>query len=201
MQIYKLSGNDNLPECAGKTKSDEEALSWFHPLLGKPLPSISEWVPTTLVPSSSEASKNKNWTYSSMLTSTPLFFLSSSSVELLNPFLNGQIDLYPVTFEDDLSQKYFMLKVNNELPAESLDREHSIGDPVKYGPKANLGLLSPIYNWKFREELVKGHDIFTLPDSNTTIYVSSRFKDAVLESGLTGFCFKHEYIDENPILT
>jgi hypothetical protein len=53
----------------------------------------------------------------------------------------------------------------------------------------------------FRQEEIGGADMFTLPDSSTTIYVSDKFKARVIDAGLKGFCFKTHFWDDNPFIS
>ena len=54
-----------------------------------------------------------------------------------------------------------------------------------------------IETWVFDESKLENIDLFVLPDSKTSIYVSEEFKRRVVEAGLKGFGFKTEFWDEN----
>ncbi|TCS34398.1 imm11 family protein [Reinekea marinisedimentorum] len=200
MAIYELSWNQKYAECGGISRADKRALRWFHPALGDPLPPLNDWqVPT--VAQYLEGLHKTPTPYGDLVSNGGNVLLSGRAVGLLKSFLDGITILYPVIVEEVPDEEYFLLSLRNELPFEALDRYQSTGSPVRHGVRANQGFLAPIHNWVFNEEFVSGQHLFSLPDRETTYYVSERFKDAVVEAGLTGFCFKNEFYDENLILT
>jgi len=202
LQIYKLNSNEKYAEYGGKGDGDQRAVRWFDPLLGDPLPGVDNWSPPSLLQYLGDGKKKRALkTIGDFPGGSANSFIKKEAAERLSSFLDKTADLYPVNLMDDLDNEYFLVHIKNELPFDSLMRNVSIGKPVKYGPKANQGYFSPLEKWVFDDSYLVGQDIFVLPDSAYTIYVSERFKDAVIDAGLKGFVFQQEFWDENPIIT
>lgn len=131
------------------------------------------------------------------LLSPPIF--SERTVQKLGEFLDGNdVELLPL--HTIKNKKYYAVNVLKVLDCIDGDRSE-----VK---RFRSGEIMKYKKYAFKEDQVKGQDIFKLVDHeekkifSTQIFVSDRFRDKVKESGLTGFDFikvwdSNEY-DMNP---
>ncbi|HEY8025828.1 MAG TPA: DUF1629 domain-containing protein, partial [Burkholderiaceae bacterium] len=111
--------------------------------------------------------------------------ISHRAVNALNDIFERDANLYPVRLADS-SDLYYMVVAKHLI--DCLDRRNSRGHIQEFGTKA--GLFTSLADWVFDEGALGEHDIFFLPDSATTLYVTERFKQRVVEAGLKGFCFR-----------
>ena len=120
--------------------------------------------------------------------------VSERAAEALSDIWDRHVRLHPVRLEDQPDEKFYMVVVKTTL--DCLDRHKSTGPLQKYGPTPDM--FATVETWVFDETIVGDNDLFVLPDSATTIYVSEHFKERVSEAELKGFCLKTEFWETDP---
>ncbi|MFC4321422.1 imm11 family protein [Litchfieldia salsa] len=116
------------------------------------------------------------------LLAPPVF--SDKAVQELEDVLGDMVEVLPISKE---SEKYYAINVINVL--DCIDGEKA---EVK---RFRSGLIMKYKKYAFKEECLEGQDIFKVVDHEekklikTQVFVSDKFKDKVIESGLKGFDF------------
>ena len=191
---YRWSGAENGAEYTGNSERDNRKMCWYDTVLGDPLPMLSEWVSPSLTQYRGGNGKRKPRPLCDSPSSASINLISQRAAEVLSDIWDRHATLYPVTLDDADDQKYYMVVVDTLL--DCLDREKSSGPLQKYGPTPDM--FASIYEWVFDEECIGDNDLFTTPDSKTSIFTSDRFRACVSDAGLKGFCFRKSFWDENP---
>lgn len=196
--IYEWwAGSGKYAGYLGATDEDERKVNWCIPSLGDPLPPLAEWQPPHLEQYLGEKGKRKPRPIGDSPSSGAVQLISQRAVDALRDIWDRHALLYPVILADAPEQPYFMVVAQTVL--DCLDREKSVGKTQKYGPTPDL--FAVIHNWVFDEACVGDADVFRLPDSNTSIYVSERFKERVVAAKLKGFQLKTEFWEEKPFVS
>ena len=197
MTIFKWSGSDLFADYLGSSDHDERALCWYDPIMGDPLPSVLDWSPPHLTQYLGEGRKlRKPRPIGDAPSSGMSALISQRAADDLRDIWDRHALLYPVVL-DGASEPYYMVVVQTVVDA--LDRERSAGKLQKYGPTPEL--FAVIHEWVFREEDLGDAELFRLPDSKTTMYVTEAFKDRVVKAKLKGFCFKRSFWEEDPFIS
>lgn len=192
IQIYDWTGADEIADYSGKSSADEEKICWHDSLMGVPLVSLVDWDPPILEQYLGGITKKRKPIGDSP-ASGPVNIISQRAADALSDIWDQHALLYPVILDDDRNNKYYMVVVQTVL--DCLDREKSTGTKQKYSSTPNL--FASIHTWSFFNDCIGDTDLFVLPDSNVTSYVSERFKQRVIKAGLKGFCLKKEFWEEN----
>lgn len=181
------------------SEDDEERMQWYDPLMGVPLPtSMNEWEPPLLEQYLGDGKKKrKPGVIDDSPSSGVVHLVSGKAANALSDIFEKHAKLYPVKLKDAPNEDFYMVVVTTEI--DCLDRENSAGKKSGYEKKPEY--FSTIETWVFDESKLEGVDLFVLPDSKTTCYVSEQFKQRVLDSGLKGFGFVKEFWDEEPLIS
>lgn len=181
------------------SESDDEKMQWYDPLMGVPLPaSTDDWGPPLLEQYLGDGKKKrKPRPIGDSPSSGAVHLVSQKAANALSDIFEKHAKLYPVKLRDAPNEEFFMVVVTTEI--DCLDRESSTGKKSGYEKKPEY--FSTIETWVFDESKLEGVDLFVLPDSNTTCYVSEGFKQRVIDSGLKGFEFRKEFWDEDPFIS
>lgn len=195
IQIYDWTGADETAGYLGKSTTDQEKICWYDSLMGVSLVSLEKWEPPVLEQYLGDNPKKRKRLkpIGDSPASGPVNIISERAAIALRDIWDRHALLYPVILDDDSDNNYYMVVVQTVL--DCLDREKSTGSKQKYGPTPDL--FASVHTWVFFEECIGDADLFVLPDSNTTSYVSERFRQRVIESGLKGFCLKKEFWEED----
>jgi len=184
MAIYEWS-NTNLAYAGylGISEEDEEKMQWYDELMGVPLVSLEEWTPPILEQYLGDGKKKRKLGIVGDSPSSGMIkLISERAAKALSDIFEKHALLYPVVLKDVPNEKFYMVVVKTIIE-NALDRD------------------ARIEKWTFNEENLNDIDMFSLPDSKTSIYVSEEFKTRVVEAELTGFGFKTEFWDENPFIS
>lgn len=159
---------------------------------------LREWSPPTVVQYlGDDRKKRKPAPIGDAPSSSQLNMVSQAGASALADIFARHAKLYPVILDDASDAPYFMVIPTTEI--DCIDREQSTGKLAKYGP--NPHMFAVVEEWVFRENEIGEADMFVLPDSPTTTYVSERFKQRVIEAGLKGFCLKRYFWEEDPFIS
>ena len=188
-------------EYGGKTEEDEAAISWDSPILGTPLPPLSQWKTPTLVQYIGDRRIRKPRIIADAVSTGGIHLISQKAADALHDIWDKHATLYPVLLEDKPEEPYYMVVMHTVI--DCLEREQSIGskalDETERGQK---GYFDTVTEWVMREEEIGDNELFVLPDSDTEIYTTEAFKQRVLQAGLTGFGFaKTRYFDDEPFIS
>lgn len=194
MTIYLWSGAEGCADYVGKTENDHWKLNWDDALHGIPLANLDQWKAPTLTQHRGENGRRALRRVTDSSSSASSLIISDVAAQGLQAYWDRHATLYPVTLEDVSSRTFYLVVVTTEL--DCLVRTASVGKPQKYGPTPDL--YAYVEKWQFDEQCIGDNDIFTIPDSKTTIYVTERFKQSVSDAGLKGFCLRGEYWDPEP---
>ncbi len=198
--IYKWS-NPSMKQAGyvGKTDTYERMMYWYDNVTGYPLPSLEKWEKPILTQYLGEdGKKRKPCIVTDVVSAALVHLISEKAKNTLADIWEKHVTLYPVIL-DDSDELYYMVVVHTVI--DCIDREKSEGRIQKYGKNKGKGYFSVINNWVFREEEIGDNYLFVLPDDETNIYVTEKFKQRVIESGLTGFGLKKEFWDEDPFIS
>ncbi|AOE49525.1 imm11 family protein [Kangiella sediminilitoris] len=181
------------------SESDDERMQWYDPLMGVPLPaSMEDWKPPLLEQYLGDGKKKrKPGIIGDSPSSGVVHLVSEKAANALSDIFEKHAKLYPVKLKDAPNENFYMVVVTTEI--DCLDRDKSTGKRTGYEIRPEY--FSSIHTWVFDESKLEGVDLFVLPDSKTTCYVSDRFKQRVIDAGLKGFGFEKEFWDEDPIIT
>ena len=187
-------------EYEGKTEEDEAAISWYSPILGTPLPPLSQWKTPTLVQYIGDRRIRKPRIIADAVSTGGIHLISQKAADALHDIWDKHATLYPVLLEDKHEEPYYMV-VHTVI--DCLDREKSIGSKaLEETERGQKGYFDLVDEWVMREEEIGDNELFVLPDSNTEIYTTEAFKQRVLQAGLTGFGFaKTRYFDDEPFIS
>ena len=188
-------------EYGGKTEEDEAAISWDSPILGTPLPPLSQWKTPTLVQYIGDRRIRKPRIIADAVSTGGIHLISQKAADALHDIWDKHATLYPVLLEDKPEEPYYMVVVHTVI--DCLDREKSIGSKaLEETERGQKGYFDSLGEWVMREEEIGDNELFVLPDSNTEIYTTEAFKQRVLQAGLTGFGFaKTRYFDDEPFIS
>ena len=179
----------------GKTEEDAEAIRWYSPILGKPLPPLSQWKTPTLVQYIGDRRIRKPRIIADAVSTAGTHLISQKAADALHDIWDKHATLYPVLLEDKPEEPYYMVVVHTLI--DCLDREKSIGSKaLEETERGQKGYFDLVDEWVMREEEIGDNELFVLPDSNTEIYTTEAFKQRVLQAGLTGFCFVRYFDDD-----
>ncbi|MBV7434678.1 hypothetical protein KRX19_06510 [Cardiobacteriaceae bacterium TAE3-ERU3] len=197
--IYKwMNADSRYAQYDGKEEVDDTAITWMSPVLGDPLPPLSQWrTPTLTQYIGDNSSKSSKIIADCVRGLSP--YINQKSVDALADIWDKHATLYPVILDDRPNEPYYMVVVNTVI--DCIDREASIGNIDKNTLHGKKGYFSGITQWVFREDEIGDNDIFVLPDDPSTNYVTERFKQRVIEAELTGFGFVTEQFDDNPFVS
>ena len=187
-------------EYGGKTEEDEAAISWYSPILGTPLPPLSQWKTPTLVQYIGDRRIRKPRIIADAVSTGGIHLISQKAADALHDIWDKHATLYPVLLEDKPEEPYYMVVVHTVI--DCLDREQSIGSKaLEETERGQKGYFDLVDEWVMREEEIGDNELFVLPDSNTEIYTTEAFKQRVLQAGLTGFCFVRYFDDDKPFIS
>ena len=187
-------------EYGGKTEEDEAAISWYSPILGTPLPPLSQWKTPTLVQYIGDRRIRKPRIIADAVSTGGIHLISQKAADALHDIWDKHATLYPVLLEDKPEEPYYMVVVHTLI--DCLDREQSIGSKaLEETERGQKGYFDLVDEWVMREEEIGDNELFVLPDSNTEIYTTEAFKQRVLQAGLTGFCFVRYFDDDKPFIS
>ena len=188
-------------EYGGKTEEDEAAISWDSPILGTPLPPLSQWKTPTLVQYIGDRRIRKPRIIADAVSTGGIHLISQKAADALHDIWDKHATLYPVLLEDKPEEPYYMVVMHTVI--DCLDREQSIGSKaLEETERGQKGYFDSLGEWVMREEEIGDNELFVLPDSNTAIYTTEAFKQRVLQAGLTGFGFaKTRYFDDEPFIS
>lgn len=193
MTVYEWSSSEKYADYSGVQDADCRKVRWFDPLLGDPLPPVSEWTPPRLRQYLGENGKQKLKKIGDAPVSGFAHFISQRALDVLREMWESHSEIYPVYLEDADSPFYMIVPV---LVVDALDRERSTGTRRKYsGDVRHFSLLE---TWKMKEELLEGKVIFQLPDTKSATYVTEEFRASIVRAGLKGFCLKETYWEASP---
>ena len=184
----------------GKTEEDAEAIRWYSPILGTPLPPLSQWKTPTLVQYIGDRRIRKPRIIADAVSSAGTHLISQKAADALHDIWDKHATLYPVLLEDKPEEPYYMVVVHTVI--DCLDREKSIGSKaLEETERGQKGYFDSLGEWVMREEEIGDNELFVLPDSNTAIYTTEAFKQRVLQAGLTGFGFVRYSYDDEPFIS
>ena len=187
-------------EYEGKTEEDEAAISWDSPILGTPLPPLSQWKTPTLVQYIGDRRIRKPRIIADAVSSAGIHLISQKAADALHDIWDKHATLYPVLLEDKPEEPYYMVVVHTVI--DCLDREKSIGSKaLEETERGQKGYFDLVDEWVMREEEIGDNELFVLPDKKTIIYTTEAFKQRVLQAGLTGFCFVRYFDDDKPFIS
>ena len=187
-------------EYGGKTEEDEAAISWDSPILGTPLPPLSQWKTPTLVQYIGDRRIRKPRIIADAVSTGGIHLISQKAADALHDIWDKHATLYPVLLEDKPEEPYYMVVMHTVR--DCLDREQSIGSKaLEETERGQKGYFDLVDEWVMREEEIGDNELFVLPDSNTEIYTTEAFKQRVLQAGLTGFCFVRYFDDDKPFIS
>lgn len=188
-------------EYGGKTEEDEAAISWDSPILGTPLPPLSQWKTPTLVQYIGDRRIRKPRIIADAVSTGGIHLISQKAADALHDIWDKHATLYPVLLEDKPEEPYYMVVMHTVI--DCLDREQSIGSKaLEETARGQKGYFDTVTEWVMREEEIGDNELFVLPDSDTEIYTTEAFKQRVLQAGLTGFGFaKTRYFDDEPFIS
>lgn len=194
--VYKWSNTSlKYAQYGGKNEQDKKSIRWYSPILGVPLPPLSEWEVPILTQYIGNGDKKSSRIIADCVSSSSIHLISQKAVNLLKDIWEQYATLYPVILDDKPNEYYYMVVVHNVI--DCIDREKSIGTIHEFTEKGQQGLFDGVTKWVFRENEIDNSIMFILPDSSTEIYVTEEFKQLVIENGLTGFGFmKSMFNDE-----
>ena len=185
----------------GKTEEDAEAIRWYSPILGTPLPPLSQWKTPTLVQYIGDRRIRKPRIIADAVSTGGIHLISQKAADALYDIWDKHATLYPVLLEDKPEEPYYMVVVHTVI--DCLDREQSIGHKaLEETERGQKGYFDLVDEWVMREEEIGDNELFVLPDKKTMIYTTEAFKQRVLQAGLTGFGFaKTRYFDDKPFIS
>lgn len=187
-------------EYGGKTEEDEAAISWDSPILGTPLPPLSQWKTPTLVQYIGDRRIRKPRIIADAVSTGGIHLISQKAADALHDIWDKHATLYPVLLEDKPEEPYYMVVMHTVI--DCLDREQSIGSKaLEETERGQKGYFDSLGEWVMREEEIGDNELFVLPDSNTAIYTTEAFKQQVLQADLTGFCFVRYFDDDKPFIS
>ncbi|WP_419871418.1 imm11 family protein [Candidatus Pristimantibacillus sp. PTI5] len=122
--------------------------------------------------------------------------LSKSSLSILKTYINPYVELLPIEHEYEL----FLVNVTNVI--DCVDYARSEYDVM---PSGRFGGFNSLY---FHEHCLQDEWIFKIPEKvNTSVYVTDKFRDLVIQFKLQGFEFLEvwdsdytEEIEKNKLL-
>lgn len=184
----------------GKSEKDEAAITWYSPVLGTPLPPLSQWETPTLVQFIGENGNKIPKIISDCVSSSSIRLINQKAVDALKDIWDKHATLHPVILEDKADESYYMV-VHTLI--DCLDREKFIGSKFdEQTERGKKGYFTSIIEWVMCEEEIGDNELFVLPDKPTPIYLTETFKQRVLAAGLTGFGFTEtRYFDDKPFIT
>ena len=184
----------------GKTEEDAEAIRWYSPILGTPLPPLSQWKTPTLVQYIGDRRIRKPRIIADAVSTAGTHLISQKAADALHDIWDKHATLYPVLLEDKPEEPYYMVVVHTVI--DCLDREKSIGSKaLEETERGQKGYFDSLGEWVMREEEIGDNELFVLPDSNTAIYTTEAFKQRVLQAGLMGFGFVRYSYDDEPFIS
>ena len=184
----------------GKTEEDAEAIRWYSPILGTPLPPLSQWKTPTLVQYIGDRRIRKPRIIADAVSTAGTHLISQKAADALHDIWDKHATLYPVLLEDKPEEPYYMVVVHTVI--DCLDREKSIGyKALEETERGQKGYFDLVDEWVMREEEIGDNELFVLPDKKTTIYTTESFKQLVLQAGLPGFCFVRYFYDDKPFIS
>jgi hypothetical protein len=197
MTIYSWVNTARYAGYLGESAADERRLRWYDSVMGDSLPTLELWTPPRLRQYSGEGtSKRKPAPLGDSASSALVNLISQRAADALADVFDRNAVLYPVTLAD-AGQTYYMVVSKTQL--NCLDEERSRGTHLDLGSR--IVRFATIDEWVFDEACVGASDLFHSPYSNTTLFVSSRFKDRVVDAGLRGFCLQRRTWEENPFVS
>lgn len=192
-----LNSSSNYAGYIGKTEEDDAAVTWYSPVLGKPLPSLKEW--QTPVLKQYLGNRKKPGIVADCIQSASQVIISQKAVDALSDIWDKHATLYPVILEDRPDEPYYMVVVHTVI--DCIDREKSVGTINDFEDDERCGYFDLIREWVFREEEIGDNLMFVLPDNPATIYVTEQFKQRIVDAGLSGFGFRKTFFDETPFIS
>ncbi|WP_053600437.1 imm11 family protein [Bacillus sp. FJAT-18017] len=176
MKIWQLNSFIEKYEVFNST-TDQVRKLFSKNFRGKPMEDIWE------TPQVRIYKKGKKSDFPSGLLSVPI--LSEKAVEVLSGLLTDKAELLPLMTTEN--EKYYAVNVLNVL--DCIDGEQSEATRLPDNQ------ILTYKKYAFLAEIAEGQDIFKIVDHeekfliNSPVFVSDRFRDRVLQSGLKGFDF------------
>ncbi|MDR6553771.1 imm11 family protein [Paenibacillus qinlingensis] len=113
--------------------------------------------------------------------------LNKKVFDALDPLIHDKVEYLPIVYEAD---KLCFVNILNVLDCLDLNKAIVVRDE-------EYNIVTAIKKYAFQEQLVKDEVIFKLPYFRGTHYfVTEKFRDAVIEHGLTGFEFEEVWNSE-----
>ena len=149
-------------EYGGKTEEDEAAISWYSPILGTPLPPLSQWKTPTLVQYIGDRRIRKPRIIADAVSTGGIHLISQKAADALHDIWDKHATLYPVLLEDKPEEPYYMVVVHTVI--DCLDREQSIGSKaLEETERGQKGYFDLVDEWVMREEEIGDNELFVLP--------------------------------------
>lgn len=197
MAIYKWTSTMKYADYGGLTKADDRKLYWTDELSGDPLLPLDQCAPPRLEQYLGDGKKKRK---PAKIGDAPnagsTHLINQRAADALRDVWERDVLLYPVILEDS-PEIHYMVVAKHVI--NCLDREKSTGPRHTYGPTPDL--FASLHEWVFDEAALGEHDVFRLPDSPTTYYVTERFKQRVIDAGLKGFCLNQRAWEEKPFIS
>lgn len=197
MTIYDWTTTMKYAGYAGVSESDDRKIWWTDELIGDPLPTLENWnSPHMTQYLGGGKRKRKPAIIGDAPSASSAHLISHKAAEALRDIWERDAILYPVILEDS-ADRYYMVVAKYII--DCLDRENSTGPRHTYGPTPEL--FASVEEWVFDESALGEHDLFRLPDSKTTYYLTERFKQRVIDAGLKGFCLNQRAWEDKPFVS
>lgn len=124
--IYEWSNTSlKYAQYDGITEEFKAAITWYSPILGVPLPPLSEWKVPILTQYIGNGDKKSNRIIADCVSSASVNLISQKAVDLLKDIWEKHTTLYPVILDDKPDEYYYMVVVHTII--DCIDRENSIG--------------------------------------------------------------------------
>ena len=189
--IFQWSGSEDSVDYVGASEDDDKKLQWHDKIMGTPLVPLADWEPPNVVQSIERGARKQP---GDAPMSRLVNLISKRASTVLKDIWDRHATLYPLQVVDHKDEELFMVVAHTVL--DCIDRTASTGPLQNYGPTPEL--FAYVEKWVFDESAIGDDDLFVLPDSPTSIFVSEQFKRRVAEAGLEGFCLLSSYWDDDP---
>lgn len=192
-----LNSNMRYAGYVGKTEEYDAMVTWYSPILGKPLSSLKDWQAPLLMQYLD--GRKRPGIVADCTQSAGQVIISQKSADALSDIWDKHATLYPVILEDKPNEPYYMVVVHTMI--DCIDRKKSVGSINEFEGDERYGYFDLIREWVFKEEEIGDNLMFVLPDNPAIIYVTEQFRQRVVSAGLKGFGFKKTFFDETPFIS
>ena len=156
-------------EYGGKTEEDEAAISWDSPILGTPLPPLSQWKTPTLVQYIGDRRIRKPRIIADAVSTGGIHLISQKAADALHDIWDKHATLYPVLLEDKPEEPYYMVVMHTVI--DCLDREQSIGSKaLEETERGQKGYFDSLGEWVMREEEIGDNELFASRQQYSNLY-------------------------------